>query len=372
MMSRILFRVYSILSFKLQASGFKLVGSSRKQNSISIRLIVSVAIFLLCQSLHAQDPEFSQYYAAPLYLNPAFSGTSTDHRFIANHRNQWPHITNGFVTYAFSYDYNLENLNSGIGAMIVVDKAGTAGLKSTQFNFQYAYRVHLADKWVLSSGLNFGVASRNIDFNKLIFNDQLEFDSDGNLPPSVDYDNIQSSNYFDFGAGALIYSRKIWFGFSAAHLNEPNRSLLDDEALIPIKTTLHGGIRIPLYHGLMKRDRVAAIAPSFVYKHQGSFDQLDIGTYFLYEPIVIGLWYRGIPITQNVKDHVSQDAVVIILGFQLSKIELSYSYDVTISDLGPASGGAHEIAVKYNLNVANAAKSKKKEKFIPCPTFYKD
>ena len=332
--------------------------------------IVTISISGSC--LLAQDPEFSQYYSAPLYLNPAFTGTASDHRFIANHRNQWPSITNGFVTYAFSYDYNLQNLNSGIGALIVVDKAGTAGLKSTQFNFQYSYRVHLVDKWVFSSGLNFGVASRNIDFNKLIFSDQLEFDSDGNLPPSVDYNNIQSTTYFDFGAGVLLYSRKIWLGFSAAHLNEPNRSLLDDQASIPIKTTIHGGIRIPLYQGMLKRDRVAAIAPSFVYKNQGSFDQLDIGTYFLYEPVVVGLWYRGIPLKQNVMDNTSRDAVVIILGFQLDKVELSYSYDLTVSELGPASGGAHELAVKYKLNVAAHTKTKKKEKFIPCPTFYKD
>jgi hypothetical protein len=122
----------------------------------------------------------------------------------------------------------------------------------------------------------------------------------------------------------------------------------------------------------MKRDRVAAIAPSFVYKNQANFDQLDIGTYFLYEPIVVGLWYRGIPIKQNVKDKSSQDAVVIILGFQLESVELSYSYDLTVSDLGPASGGAHEISLKYKMNVVSSTKSKKKERFIPCPTFYKD
>lgn len=319
-----------------------------------------------------QDPEFAQYYSAPLYLNPAFAGTASDHRFIANYRNQWPGITNGFVTYAFSYDYNLQNLNSGIGVMLVTDKAGTAGLKSTQLNFQYSYRAKLGDKWVLSSGLNFGVASRNIDFNKLIFSDQIEFDQNGNPPPSIDYTTDQSTSYFDFGTGALIYSRKIWFGFSASHLNKPNRSLLDEDAAIPIKTTLHGGIRIPLYHGLMKRDRVAAIAPSFVYKRQGNFDQLDIGTYFLYEPIVIGLWYRGIPIQQNVKDNISQDALVVILGFQLTKVELSYSYDLTVSELGPVAGGAHEVAIKYKLSVPERAKAKRKEKFIPCPTFNKD
>jgi hypothetical protein len=69
---------------------------------------------------------------------------------------------------------------------------------------------------------------------------------------------------------------------------------------------------------------------------------------------------------------VSQDAVVVILGFQLSKVELSYSYDLTVSELGPIAGGAHEIALKYKLDVIGSAKSKKKERYIPCPTFITD
>ena len=91
-------------------------------------------IFGMASSLLAlaQDPEFSQYYAAPLYLNPAFAGTSTDHRFIANYRNQWPNIARGYVTTAISYDYNLYQYNSGVGFLATLDKAGTAGMKSSQ------------------------------------------------------------------------------------------------------------------------------------------------------------------------------------------------------------------------------------------------
>lgn len=337
------------------------------------RHIVIVILLSCSKILLAQDPEFSQYYAAPLYLNPAFSGTANDHRFIANYRNQWPAISNGFVTYAFSYDYNLSEYNSGIGLLITADKAGTAGLKSTQANLQYSYRVHIANKWVLASGLNFGFASRNIDFNKLIFRDQLAFNGNSGVPtndPALN--NFHSTYFFDFGAGALLYSRSIWLGFSASHLNTPNSSLLQENAAIPIKTTIHGGVRIPLYNGPQRRERVAALAPSFIYKRQGNFDQFDIGTYFFYEPVMVGLWYRGIPIKQNVKDNMSQDAVIVIIGFQLPKIELSYSYDLTVSELGPIAGGAHELALKYKLNVAGHVKTKKKEKFIPCPTFYKD
>ncbi len=328
-------------------------------------------LFFVCffQETFCQDPEFSQYYAAPLYLNPAFTGTSSDHRFIANYRNQWPNIARGYVTTALSYDYNLSQANSGIGFLVTMDQAGTAGMKSSQFNFLYSYRVVVDNKWVIASGLSFGYAFRTIDFNRLVFGDQLQFDSKAQVPsddPAL-Y-NLGMSSYFDFNSGILAYNKTFWLGFAASHLNKPNRSLLNQEATLPIKTTIHGGIRIPLNRSL-KTVREAVLAPSFVYKRQGNFDQLDIGAHFLYEPIVVGLWYRGIPIQQEVADNLSHDAVVVILGFQLPHLEVVYSYDFTVSKLGSISGGSHEIALKYKLVIDRPSRVKRKEKLIPCPTF---
>jgi type IX secretion system PorP/SprF family membrane protein len=336
------------------------------------KLITYLLFMSVWYSAEAQDPQFSQYYAAPLYLNPAFTGTTQDHRFIANYRNQWPNAARGFVTYAFSYDFDLYQYNSGIGFMATVDQAGTAGMKSSQMNFLYSYKWKISNKWVVSAGLNFGYAFRSVDMNKLVFGDQLQFDADGTTPsddPAL-Y-NLNTTSYFDFNAGALVYNKNVWFGFSASHLNTPNRSLLNEESLIPMKTSFHGGVRIPLYVGPFKKDHISVLSPSFVYKRQGQFDQLDLGLHFLYDPVMIGLWYRGIPIQQNAKDNISQDAIVLVLGFQFEKLEIGYSYDFTVSELGPASGGSHEIAIKYKLGIQMHAKAKKKEKFIPCPTFIK-
>ncbi len=241
-----------------------------------------------------QDPEFSQYYAAPLYLNPAFTGTTNDHRFIANYRNQWPNIARGYVTAALSYDYNMQSYNSGIGFMASMDQAGTAGMKSSQFNFLYSYRVVVADKWVIASGLSFGYAFRTIDYNRLVFGDQLQFDSKAQVPsddPALF--NLGMSSYFDFNSGILAYNKTFWIGFSASHLNQPNRSLLNQESILPVKASIHGGIRIPLSHSLLKRSQEAVLSPSFVYKRQGQFDQLDIGAYFLYVWTPTRTWPTG-------------------------------------------------------------------------------
>src|SRR5690606_26851967 len=235
----------------------------------------------------------------------------------------------GFVTYAVSYDYNLSDLNSGLGFMVVTDRAGSANLQSTVVNFTYSYKVNFNRKVMLSTGLNFGIGFRSIDYNKLVFGDQLARDSDGNVPTDDPImGSLGNSRYCEFGPGLLVYSRMFWVGFAGQHLNNPNRSRVGEEAVIPMKRTFHGGVRHPWYNGPSKPERVAAIAPSFIYKQQGPFDQLDLGAYFLYDAVVVGLWYRGIPVKQNVRDNISQDAMVIVIGFQMKKVELSYSYDL--------------------------------------------
>lgn len=50
---------------------------NRKNSHAKIDFIIFNGLgVLLRKMLHAQDPQFSQFYAAPLYINPAFTGAS--------------------------------------------------------------------------------------------------------------------------------------------------------------------------------------------------------------------------------------------------------------------------------------------------------
>jgi len=54
------------------------------------KLIVSLCVLMLVagETVTAQDAQFSQFYAAPLYLNPAFAGSTSQALVGANYRNQ--------------------------------------------------------------------------------------------------------------------------------------------------------------------------------------------------------------------------------------------------------------------------------------------
>ena len=67
-------------------------------------IIVLFAFPFIMGKSFAQDPECSQFYANPLYLNPALAGVTICPKANANYRNQWPGIGKSFITYNVSYD----------------------------------------------------------------------------------------------------------------------------------------------------------------------------------------------------------------------------------------------------------------------------
>jgi vacuolar-type H+-ATPase catalytic subunit A/Vma1 len=50
-------------------------------------------------------------------------------------------------------------------------------------------------------------------------------------------------------------------------------------------------------------------------------------------------------------------------------LNIGYSYDYTISQLGPGSGGAHEISLVYSWPIRNPRKPAKEKMMVPCPEF---
>src|SRR6188768_4051410 len=113
-----------------------------KINITKMTGFVNIAFLLLVTSTaFAQDPQFSQYYMAPLYLNPGFTGTTPQQRATINHRIQWPSLPQAFSTSSAAYDIFVPELRSGFGLMATTDKMGSAGWRTTTASLLYSYKV---------------------------------------------------------------------------------------------------------------------------------------------------------------------------------------------------------------------------------------
>jgi type IX secretion system PorP/SprF family membrane protein len=332
------------------------------------------------QRVSAQDPQFSQFYAAPLYLNPAFAGSTNQGRAGVNYRNQWPAVDANFTTLSAFGDVYLEDYNSGIGAILTRDYVNLVGMQNISFAAQYSYNLRIIEGLSFRPGFEVGITNRSINFGKLVFGDQID-PTDGSIGATDEAFTGGTRFFPDLAAGGLLYTSAAWLGFAAHHLTTPDNSIAGEPSSLAIKYSVHGGYKFFLKPGVMgtgvyARKSERSIAPALQWRHQGPFDQLDLGAYFPFEPLLIGTWYRGVPY-KKVNGYSNNESIVMLVGMTILKgtnerrdvLNIGYSYDFTISQLGPGSGGSHEFSLVYSWPVRNPRKPPKDKMVIPCPDF---
>ena len=331
---------------------------------MKLRARILLVLTGACGSLHAQDPQFSQFYAAQQYLDPALTGNAARHRLALNHRVQWPGVRPGFITSAFAYDHRFAGTMNGAGLYVVHDEAGTTGLYSTTLATAYAHAIKIDRAQVVRFGLRAGYTMRGLDPSGLLFGDQIVRDG---APRTIENGLVERVTYPDLAAGVVYHSARSWAGLSMDHLNRPDQSLfLDQHAPLAIRTSVHGGHRFPV-DGQHPDNAETTMTLTVQYKAQAKWDQLDVGGYIEHKRVSAGIWYRGLPIKPYRPGLGNNEALVLLMGLTTGGgIRIAYSYDVTISRLTMQSGGAHELSVGYEW--PQKVKDRK-HRIVPCPKF---
>jgi type IX secretion system PorP/SprF family membrane protein len=328
------------------------------------KLLFSILGLGVALSAMAQDPVFSQFYAAPMHINPALTGSTLDPRISLNYRNQWPSLSNAYVTYAASYDQFFDKAKSGLGLMVMSDVAGDGIYTTNKIAGSYAYNLEFNKDFYIKAGFEVGISQVTVNWDQLIFLDQIDplrgpFDASGNAFPSEEERPFNLSAYYaDFSAGFLAYSKNFYGGFSVKHVNSPNESILATRSnfgLVPLRFTLHGGAEISLRKSYNNRNNSTFLSPNIMYVRQGEFQQLNVGAYANMESVFGGVWYR----------HAfgNADAAIFMVGSRYKMFKVAYSYDVTISELTNDTGGAHEVSV---VIVINQYKKRKGKNYLNC------
>lgn len=323
----------------------------------------TISLFLILfhtTSVSAQDPEMSQFYAIPVYTNPAMAGTGVCNgggRAAINYRNQWPGLPGTFITTAASYDQHFDKIGGGIGLILMNDKAGEGILTSQTVSGIYSYQMKISHKFNLRLGIEGQYGQRSIDWQKLRFEDQLDNVANrGFINPTKENLSINQINYANFNTGLLGYSEKFYFGLAVHNLIEPNQSLLGGTSVIPRRYSVHSGIVIPLDK---RKNPTSTISPNLLIMKQNKFSQMNLGFYYNKGAFISGLWFR-----QTFGEFDNSDAMIALIGFRKNKFKFGYSYDFTVSDARSAVVGSHEISAGIEWC---AKKPSTKYSKIPCP-----
>lgn len=330
--------------------------------------IIAVSATILCFcTAQAQDPLFSQYYANPLYLNPAMAGSNVGPRFVMNYRNQWPAIPGTFVTYAASYDQYFDAISGGLGVQAIADRTGESMYATNAVNVMYSNNINLTRKLAIKTGLQAGYTNRSFNWDNLVFGDQIDARLGvvrGTLEntPIPGGGGTTSANFFDFAGGMLLYSQNFYGGVAVHHLTQPNESILtggNQTAQMYMKWTGHVGGNITLRKETF-RNLGTSISPNLIFQHQGPFNTLNLGMYLNHGPMVGGVWYRI--------SGKTYDSFMVLLGVQKGAFKVGYSYDLTTSGLNTATSGSHEMSIAFSFEEKQKNKKRRIEK-LKCPQF---
>lgn len=344
-----------------------------------MRIVLSsiFTLFLAC-TIYAQDRHFSQFYAAPLYLNPALAGNyDGGFRVGLNYRDQWRGtLDNPFVTTSGYVDLKM-NLSlspsrkdyAAIGAIFFSDKVQAVDFNSNNISIVGAIHKSLdnANNQYLSLGFQFGISSRNVNYEKLSFADQFN-GIDGFTELTNEVLPVNNFSYGDLSTG-LNYSVRIkkhttlYAGAAIHHILQPKISFYTDDkggsSVLNRKISLYAGSELPAGIGF-------SIIPRIIIMKQAEHLEITTGSNFRallndYSGIAIhfGGWLRA---NKSVDNFMNPDAVILLTGIEYNRILLGFSYDI---NLGSFSQSRNRQAFEFSIGYLG----EKEEEGIVCPKF---
>lgn len=324
-------------------------------------------LLLLCAFsaiVKAQDPHYSQFFASPLTLNPAFTGKfDGNFRVTGNYKNQWPAINKAFQTTSVSADFALlKNRLAfgdtwGLGITALSDKSAGGAVKFNYLSLSTAYHKSIDQDGYQQIGLGFQATYSNMLINttQLKFEDQLTSIGFTGVTNEVFANSDLKAGYFDVNVGALYTGstndyNNFYAGLSIYHINRPQEKFTGANYFIEPRYTVHGGGYFPV-------SEAATVHVSGLYSSQaGSAEMVAGGTLQLKSGeavnVYVGGWMR------------MKDAIIPYVGLEFGDFRLGASYDVNTSELRTASQskGGIELSLIYIRKPADS-------NGLPCPKF---
>jgi type IX secretion system PorP/SprF family membrane protein len=315
----------------------------------TIMIIIAVLLQIgAANRLMAQiDPHFSQYYAYPLFLNPALTGVMNgDLRINGNFKNQYANINNAYQTGALSVDYRPTN-KVGLGFNVINQAAGDIGYNyfAAYGSFGYAVAVSNDGYKKVSFGVQAGLINRSFDASKAQYGSQFNPASgfDPTMPSNENFLNTNAT-IFDAGAGVFYYdgdpshNANLFGGISAAHLTRSKDPISDNSntaTILPVRLTAHAGVRI-------KASEYFDLTPHAIYIRQQKAEEKAVGAYSELKidndrGLILGGMYRF------------KDAAVANVGYHVNSLIIGASYDFNTSSLNRATfgQGGLELSISY-------------------------
>lgn len=274
----------------------------------------------------SQDPTFSQTYGANVNLNTALAGNDTKGRLSTTYRNQWSGLDGFYKTSIFNFYQYIPKTNGFGGVNFMFDNEGDVFL-TRKLSLFYSQNIKIHEL-LFRPSLEVAYSNNYINWNKLTFGNNID-PRVGLIPEN--YSGISpKNNTVSINIGGILYYKKILFGLSAHHINQP---------LYGFFTKTHYPINYGAQFSYMLELKKFSISPFAYYNYQNGFQLFVPGISFIYNN------HFNFAFSARVKD-----ALIFNLGYQNKSLAINYSYDYTISQLSnTATRGSHELSLSLKF-----------------------
>ena len=328
----------------------------------------------------AQDVTFSQFLYSPSYYNPAATGIDRGLLGTINYRRALMYMPSKFESYAVGLDQSLHDTElkglGGAGIFVINNKEGEGNLNTLAFGVPVSARVELTDQWILQAGVAPVIYQKTINWDNLIFGDQLNPYYGVILPRSEAalLDAAPSISFFDFDVGlwarwesdpsrqSNVMNDVFDLGISIQHIPEPNQSFFLQKAKLPSKYVI-----MARYSHSIDDYRLldSKIQPVFLFEKQGTMQDFVLGVNYTRPGFNVGSFFRR---EQNSILKFSE--IIFLAGVDvnlnndmLSSVRLNYSVDFSMVSNKKKGNLSHEVSLIFHLPSLHRTKS-------PCKMYF--
>lgn len=324
--------------------------------------------FLNVKISYAQDLHYSQFYNAPLNVNPANTGIfNGDRRFMGSYKDQWRSVPVPWTTFTLSYDQKFYPKRSDThfftgGIFLNYDRQGLSKLTLTNINLSGGYTMILNESNLFSIAAVVGFASRGFSPSSLSWDNQWTGDTFDAALPSGELFDAERISFIENGLGVNYRWQqskrtKVDVGIGAYHLVEPKVAFYEADDI-----RLDRRITGQLVGSFMLSSAVDFQLHGFG-QFQGEHSEVLVGGLFKLHlnqqrgrefELHLGAGYR------------TSGSIIPTIAIQYSNIYASFSYDVDVSDIANKinNRGGPELHFNYILTSVKPVKN-----FKICPIY---
>lgn len=321
-----------------------------------MKKIFSFFILLILVNLAAvaQDEQLiGSYMIVPNISNPGFVGAKKTINAVFLNRTQWAGFGDGDpVTSVFSIEAPVSVMDKkcGLGVAMTSDAYGYYDMVNVDFGFAYHHDLSIGK---ISGGITIGFKSYALSTDWDDITEDEEYFSSYSGDPYIPTGSEVNDILLRLGAGVYYETSKYYLGFSAANLNQPTASYLDDEDEIAydymcLVLYLQGGYNIEL------PDPLFELQPTFMLRTDLAAIAVNWNATMYYKE---KYWF-GAGLQTS---FINISALSIMGGLELvSGLNLGYMMDVNVGATSYLGLTSHEVIVTYSFNIETKRNQKYK------------